>query len=85
MNDILKDFLNFNQVLNSVGYAFMIYFWFRINYELKTLKKMIETDIKRINNEINAIKEEIELKDRKLNLISQKFLTEIENLKTKEK
>jgi hypothetical protein len=46
---------------------------------------MIETDIKRINNEINAIKEEIELKDRKLNLISQKFLTEIENLKTKEK
>jgi hypothetical protein len=85
MNDVLRDFLSFNQILNSVGYAFMIYFWFRINYELKTLKKMIESDIKRINNDLQTFREELELKDRKINLISQKFLTEIENLKTKVK
>jgi hypothetical protein len=83
MNEILKDILSFNQVLNSVAYVFVIYFYFKINYEIKTLKEMLETDIKKIKVELDALKGELEIRDKKLNLINQKFCTEIENLKTK--
>jgi hypothetical protein len=83
MNEILRDILSFNQVLNSVAYVFVIYFYFKINYEIKSLKEMLETDIKKIKVELDALKGELEIRDKKLNLINQKFCTEIENLKTK--
>lgn len=83
MEEILKEFLNINQILNSIAYVFVIYFYFKINYELKLTRTLIETINLKIENEIKSLRNEIEIRDRKLNLLNQKFSTEIEALKTK--
>jgi len=85
IDEVLKEFLNINQLINSISYVFIIYFWFKINYEIKALKENISLLNEKIENHIKSIKNEIELKDKKINLISQKFLTEIEEIKTKMK
>ncbi|MCS7231681.1 MAG: hypothetical protein RMJ67_06050 [Elusimicrobiota bacterium] len=74
---ILEIVIKYEQLLNALGYAFLVYFYFKVAYEIKNIKLMLENHISEIRNEIKLIKDEFEIRERKFNLHIQKVINDI--------
>lgn len=81
--ELLKFLFQYGYIGNAVSGVFIIYFYFKIMYEVKKMRLLLDNHINEIKNEIKIFKDELEIRDRKLNLYVQKFNSDIEKINEK--